>query len=138
MFTGNITSNAMTANKVLAVTVASSRCGIASLKPHPRRSARCKSITSSLGSSKFQTTGPRGRKLIVETTTTSWTTLSRLQTSRFPMSQAKGSASSVSDRLERTILATITSKSIRWKSSERFARNKHKSFLSRELLFFTA
>ena len=86
-------------------------------------------IISSLGSSKFQTMVPRGRELIVETTITTWTTLMRLGTSRFSRSQAKASASSVSDRLDRTIIRTITSTSIRWRFLELFSRNKHKSFL---------
>ena len=45
------------------------------------------SFISSLGSSKFHTTGPRGRKLIVDTITTCKAAV-RLRTSRLPMLQA--------------------------------------------------
>ena len=58
------------------------------------RSSPYRSI-SSLGSSKLQTTSPRGRELIVETITTTWTTFTWIGTSRFPRFQAKASASSV-------------------------------------------
>lgn len=83
-------------------------------------------IISSLGSSKFQTTGPRGQKLILETTTTTSMTRTWLGTSRFSRSQGKSSAF-VSNRPDKTSWIPLS-----WKSLELFAKNGHRSFDCRD------